>query len=132
MVQRIALGIALVIGLLLFCAVCLVIVSATMFSHSSVGGSLPAGATLPTGRSISASADSWNIGLETSGDSATIRTAGRTILVAPTRVFVDGRFVAPIAAAAKAIEVKVNDGQVDVIADGIAVERDPGGEAIDE
>ena len=126
MIKRIAVIVGCVLSLLFVAAIAFVIVSVTMFPQGS------AGATLSTGRSISASANHWYLMMENSADSATIRTAGRTIVVEPTRVLVDGRFVAPIAAAAKAIEVKITDGQVAFIADGRPVERDADNEVIRE
>lgn len=111
MMKRVAIAIAVLFSLLLIGLVAL-IASAVMFSHSSVG------ATLANGRSVSADADSWYMGLETAADTATIRTAGRTIVVRPTTLHVDGRSVASIPATTKSVAITVQDGTVTFIADG--------------
>jgi hypothetical protein len=83
--------------------------------ESSVGG------TLQSGRSVTATSDSWYLTCNNSPDTATIRTAGRTIVVAPAKVTVDGKLVAPLDVAACEVEVRVKDGQIEFLADGTSV-----------
>lgn len=85
--------------------------------ESSVGG------TLQSGRSVSASSDSWYLTCENSPDTATIKTARRTIVVAPDKVIIDGKLVAPLDIAATEVEVKVKDGQIELVADGTSVAK---------
>jgi hypothetical protein len=82
---------------------------------SSVGG------TLQSGRSVTATSDSWYLTCNNSPDTATIKTAGRTIVVAPDRVSVDGKLVAPLDEAACSVEVHVKQGKIEFVADGTPV-----------
>lgn len=118
MLKRVGLGIATVFTLLAI-VIAFLVVSAIFFGHSSLGG------TLPGGRSVSASANHWFMGMETNGDIATIRTAGRTIVVAPTALSVDGAPAASIPAETKSVTIRVENGEVDFVADGRRVGQDP-------
>jgi len=75
------------------------------------------GCTLPTGREISASAH-FCVGLESTNDTATIRTLRHMIVIAPTSLTVDGRFVGSISAAAKNVDVHVDWSGIRAFADG--------------
>jgi hypothetical protein len=132
MIRRIAVVIGILLGMLIFGAVVLVSVGIFFFSSSSCGASIPGGPTLPAGRSISANADSLFIGLETSKDSATIRTTWRTVLVEPTRISIDGHFIAAIPATAKDIVVQVHSGDIVLTADGKMIEPGQNPDDFDE
>jgi hypothetical protein len=87
------------------------------------GGS--AGGTLATGRSVQATSDSWQLSSQFSADTATIDTAGYTIVVAPAHLQVDGQTIAPLHPAAKAVTVHVEDGTITFTADGTSVATYP-------
>lgn len=87
---------------------------------TGMGGGSTSG-TLQSGRTVSASSDSWYLTCNNAPDTATIRTAGRTIVVAPDKVTVDGKLVAPLDVAACQVEVRVRDGQIELLADGTSV-----------
>lgn len=114
MMKRAGLGIA-ILGCLLVVAIAFLVISAVFFGHSSVGGSLAGG------RSVSASADCCYMGMETDADTATIRTAGRTIIVAPTTLRIDGLSVASIPATTKSVSISVENGEVEFLVDGRVV-----------
>jgi len=96
----------LLIGLLF------VIVSMVLFGESSAAG------TLASGRSVSATGSGWYLSLNTTTDTATIRSPGRTIVVAPTTLQIDGKPVASIAATAKSVSVRIEGSEVAFTADG--------------
>ena len=98
--------IASVVGLLFIGAI--VFVVAWMLTHAE--GS--AACTLASGRSISARSNHWSVSLVSSKDSATILTGGRTIVVAPSTLSVDGRVEAVIPKGTKAVDVRVQSGVV--------------------
>lgn len=83
------------------------------------GGS--AGGTLASGRSVMTYSDGLMLTSTFSADTATIRTAGHTIVVAPTELTVDGRTVAKIDESVAGVNVHVQDGTVEFEADGCAV-----------
>jgi hypothetical protein len=109
-VRTLKTGIAIVFAVLLLAAACLFI-TAMLYGESS------AGAILASGRCVAASGNSWYLSLTTSGETATIQLAGRTIVVAPTSVQVDGRSVASLPATAKLVTVDVQDGEITLTAD---------------
>jgi hypothetical protein len=118
MLKRVGLALAILFTLLVL-AIALLIISALFFGHSSLG------TTLPGGRSVSASADSWIMGVETTNSGTAIfRTAGLAIEVAPAMLSVNGVPFASIPADAKAIEIRVEDGEIEFIADGRKVQRE--------
>ncbi len=80
------------------------------------GGS--AGATLATGRSVFAHSDSLSLSSRFSSDTATIETAGRTIVVKPTRLMVDGTTVATINENVSNVEIRIKRGVITFLADG--------------
>ncbi|MEO7404295.1 MAG: hypothetical protein ABIU95_11560 [Burkholderiales bacterium] len=110
MVKRVAITIGSVLGLLLVSAIVLILVVGTITEGS-------AGCSLQTGRAISASAHCF-IGVESSKDTATIRTVRHTIIVAPTNVRVDGKVVGQISSATKAVNVRVTWTDIEILADG--------------
>jgi hypothetical protein len=85
---------------------------------SSQLGESSAGGTLQSGRSVVTFSDSWYLSCSNSTDTATIKTAGKTIIVAPDKVTVDGQAIAPLDVAVRSVEVKVKRGEVALVADG--------------
>ena len=77
-----------------------------------------AGGTLATGRSVMTYSDSLFLSSELRGDTATIKTGGKTIIVKPTALFVDGSSVATIDEKVSDVEVRVKDGTIRFLADG--------------
>ena len=87
-----------------------------MFAGGSAGG------TLSTGRSVFTHSDSVALSSTVSQDTATIETAGKTIVVEPTRLIVDGTIVATIKEHVSNVEVVVRRGAVTFVADGMSVQ----------
>jgi hypothetical protein len=119
MAKRILIGIGVLLSAVVFLFVG--IVAATLIWGTSTG----VGATLPSGRSVTASTKSWFVGLETSGNTAIVRTSRRTVLIEPTKVVVDGRLFGSIPAGARAINVDMNSDEIVITADGAAIARRP-------
>jgi hypothetical protein len=105
---------------LFFAAVLLSLLGGSALLHflSQNLGESSAGGTLQSGRSVSATSDSWYLVCNNSPDTATIKTAGKTIVVAPSKVLVDGHAIAPLDVAVRSVEVKVKRGKVVLVADG--------------
>jgi hypothetical protein len=80
------------------------------------GGS--AGGTLPSGRTIMAHSDSIYLSTAMGGDTGTIKTSGKTIVVRPTTIEIDGNRVAAIDQTARKIEIHVKRGNINFLADG--------------
>jgi hypothetical protein len=110
--KKIAVWTALTLGLLLTIAIVLVVVALVFLTHSFVGG------TLANGRAITAKADSCYLGLETSGNTAIVRTFRRTIEVTPMLLKVDGLPAGAIPANAKSVNISIERGEVVCLADG--------------
>jgi hypothetical protein len=107
--------IRLVVGGLLcaiFCAGLLLIGATLLF-----GGSASTNCTLESGRTITTSSDSWYLSCEFDKDTATIRTAGHAIVVAPQQLRVDGATIASIDGAAKTVTVTIEDGAIEFVAE---------------
>lgn len=83
---------------------------------SLVGGS--AGGTLATGRSIWTQSDCIRLSSELRGDTATIKTGGKTIVVGPTNILIDGTSVATINESISDVKVHVKNGAVSFVVDG--------------
>ncbi|MBI1323203.1 hypothetical protein GC170_08445 [bacterium] len=92
--------------------------SATLMLAAAALAGGSAGGTLSTGRSVMTYSDSLNLNSTFSHDTATIRTAGMTIIVKPTNLEVDGAEVATIGNDVSNIEVRVKRGKVTFVADG--------------
>jgi hypothetical protein len=99
----------------LFVGILLVVAGLLTFATGS------AGCTLASGRSIDVVSNGWFITMGFSADTATIDTGGRNIVVAPNYVQVDGRRIASLDPATKAVEVKVARGGITVVGDGQSV-----------
>ena len=113
MVKRIAITVASILGLL-FVGLVVFFTIAVVTSEGS------AACTLPSGRSIAASARLY-ISLEGGKDTATIRTFPHTIVVAPTRITVDGQLFGTIPADAENVRIRVGWTEYEVVADGAVV-----------
>ncbi len=102
--------------LIVFAAIPLMLIAGILTAAMFTGGS--AGGTLSTGRSVVTYSDSISLSSRFSSDTATIETAGRTIVVEPRRLIVDGGPVASINKDVSDIEVHVKHGAIKFIADG--------------
>ena len=96
------------------------ILLAAIFAGGFAGGS--AGGTLSTGRNVMAHSDSLSLSKVFSSDTATIETAGMTIVVQPSSLIVDGTTVAFIDKDVSDVQVKVKQGLVTFEADGKPVQ----------
>jgi hypothetical protein len=111
MFNRVAYGVFVILGCLL---VCLLIVG-------SLGKSLATSAVagkLVSGRTVTTSSDGWTLHSRYSQDTATIKTSGHTIIVAPKQLMVDGAIYATIAEEVQSVSVTVEDHAVSFTADG--------------
>ena len=115
MARRILLGMAIVAAIVIFLLTGLIVLVALFGTSASVG------ATLPSGRSVNASAKSIFIGIERSGSTAIVRTWSREVEIAPAKFTIDGQFSGPLPAGAKAIDVKFEGDDVNITADGVPV-----------
>ena len=77
---------------------------------------------LASGRAVNASSDAVNLSAQFGKDTAEIETAGKTILVQPTALVVDGVKVADIDKGVADVHVDVKRGVVSFVADGKPVE----------
>ena len=84
-----------------------------------VGGST--GGTLSSGRSVMAHSNGLRLSSTLAKDTATISTAGRTIVVKPKTLLVDGVPVGTIDEAVKDVKIEVQYGQIRFLADGKVV-----------
>ncbi len=82
----------------------------------TAGGS--AGGTLSTGRSVMAYSDSLFLSSKLSADTATIKTGGKTIVVKPASILVDGVMVGAIDESTADVEILARNGTITFIADG--------------
>lgn len=87
----------------------------------SGGGS--AGGTLPSGRCVMTYSDSMFLSSTFSSDTATIKTAGKKIVVQPTSLSVDGVTIANIDEDVAVVQVNVKRGVVTFVADGTPVHK---------
>jgi hypothetical protein len=84
----------------------------------AIGTGSSAGGTLASGRSVVVHSDSIWLNCQLSSDTATIQTAGKTIVVAPGGLVVDGRRIAPLDEGAKSVVVNAKRGSITLEADG--------------
>jgi hypothetical protein len=106
-----------------FAAAAFLVIVGVLVLGALAGGSC--GGTLATGRGVNARSDSWYMSSAFSNDTATIRTAGRTIVIAPTNVQVDGRTLTAIDASVKSVDVIVEGNAISFVADGRKVATCP-------
>jgi len=96
--------------------VLVVLLAIEMFAGGSAHG------TLSTGRSISTYTDSMFLSARFASDTATIKTAGKTIIVEPTELSIDGTIVANINEGVSKVEVRAMQGTITFVADGKSVQ----------
>ena len=102
----------------IFLCMCLFLcVAAAVLTLGGVAGG-GVGATLATGRSISASSSAWSLRMNTTRDTAMIETGGHRIVVGPAFVRVDANEPTPIDANAKTIFVQATKNSIAMTADG--------------
>ncbi|MFO0916229.1 MAG: hypothetical protein U0795_24940 [Pirellulales bacterium] len=82
-----------------------------------------AAGTLPTGRIVVARSNSLSLSSSFSQDTATIQAGGKTIVVKPTSLLVEGVTFAVIDQSVSKVEVTVKGGEVTFVADGKPVNR---------
>lgn len=110
----------LVTGLVAFA----LMLSALALIVSTADVDVSLGFTFPR-RVVTARTDAWGLGGSNTADTATIETGGYQIVVAPTKLSVDGNHCGTIDAATKSVEVTVQDDIVSFVADGRLVARYP-------
>ena len=103
-------------------ALCVVGLIAFLILGIAVSGQKSAGGTLRSGRAVVAYSRGLSLSAEFQDDTATFRTKGKTIVVAPTAVSVDGAEVARIDAVASNVQVHVHAEGIDIAADGKPVD----------
>ena len=96
-----------------------IVILATLVSTGCSGSSH---GRLASGRAVNASSDSVNLSAQFGKDTAEIEAAGKTILVQPTALVVDGVKVADIDKDVVDVRVDVKRGVVSFVADGKPVE----------
>lgn len=94
----------------------------TMLIATAMAAGGSAGGTLSSGRSVMTHSDSIWLSSTFSFDTATIKTAGKKILVQPTSLIVDGVTVATLDKNVANVQVHVNRGVVTFVADGTPVQ----------
>ena len=110
MVKRIAIAIGYIFALLFVGILMLILVVGTLSEGSAT-------CTLKSGRAVIASAHLF-IGVESSKDTATVRTARHTIIISPTSATVDGRPVGQFSSDAKEVNVRVTWTEIQILVDG--------------
>ena len=100
----------------LITALLIVVIAMLLTIVMSAGGS--AGGTLSTGRTVLVYSDSLFLSATFSSDTATIKTGGKTIVVEPKRLVVDGRAIAPLNEQVSNVQVRVKRGTITFVADG--------------
>lgn len=103
---------------------CVVLAVPLIFIFSFLFGLVPgssSGGTLASGRSVITHSDSIYLTTLFDNDTATIKTAFKTIIVKPTGLFVNGSSVATIDPKVSRVEVRVKNGTINFVADGRSV-----------
>lgn len=101
----------------------LVVVIGVFVVAATVGGSTSC--TLNSGRSVTTNSDSWYLETQSSADTATIKTSGFQIVVAPRELRVDGKAILTIENGVKKVTVNVQDRRIIFLADGKSVASYP-------
>lgn len=115
MARRILFGIAILFAALIFLIFILFVVIA-IWSMS-----IASGVTLPNGTAVNASARSIYLGVETNGNTATIRTMRAKVVVEPTKFIIDDQYTGQFPAGAKTVDVNIDGKKVIITADGVLV-----------
>lgn len=108
-----------VVLLIVIAGACILAMVAAVLLVLLAGGS--AGGTLRSGRNVVTHSDSLFLTSNFSGDTATIKTAGKVIVVAPGKLRVDGKTIAVIPPETMDVEIHVRRGTVEFIADGKSI-----------
>ncbi len=114
MARRILLGIFVLFAVLIaiFCSLFIAIVFfGTYTATSSVA--------MANGRVVSVSVRSIYHGIETSGNTATVRTMRAKVVIEPTKFTIDDQFSGAIPPAAKTVDVNIDGSKVNISADGV-------------
>lgn len=98
------------------------VVGIALFGGAAMLAGGSAGGTLQSGRSVMAYTDAIYLWSNSTTDTATIKTAGKTILVKPTALVVDGTTVARIDEDVTDVRVHVKRGEVTFVTDGTQIE----------
>ncbi len=89
----------------------------------AVGGwSSSASATFTSGRSIKTTANTLWLEVGFAADTATIKTLGNVVVVAPNAIYLNERYWAPLDPAAKDVQVTMQQGQLRIVADGNVIQ----------
>jgi hypothetical protein len=102
----------------LSCLVVLVLFAGS-FVIATADVSTSSSSTLKSGRTVTATYHGWTgIGAADSDDSTTLEMAGHQIVVAPSKLIVDGRTIATIDVNAKTVAVDGDRHAIRIVADG--------------
>lgn len=110
----------LVLSIIVAFVILLCLVIGMVFLLKVYGSS--AGGTLRSGRSVMVHSNALSLSTSFGNDAATIDTAGKTIVVHPTELLIDGTVVAKIDAATKDVAIHVTGGDVSFVADGTTIQ----------
>ena len=75
------------------------------------------GVLLPGGRAVFVYTDDYWIDVEEHGETAVFQSGGCSIVVSPTQVSLDGQRLAVLDAAARNVQVTIERGRIEVLAD---------------
>lgn len=115
MVRRILLGV-FILFVALILMVFILFVTLIIFSTSTASG-----VTLANGLAVNVSVRSIYLGVETSGNTAIIRTMRSKVVVEPTKFTIDDQFSGQIPPGAKRVDVNIDGNNVKITADGVPV-----------
>jgi hypothetical protein len=101
--------------LIVLCVLMALLIGGVLVALSSAGSS--SGGTLSTGRVVNARSHSWSLTTTFANDTATITTAGHTIVVGPIFLKVDGRVATSIKPTVMPVDVNVGDEGVTFVVD---------------
>lgn len=85
------------------------------------GTSTATSVALANGRVVSVSVRSIYHGIETSGNTATVRTMRAKVVIEPTKFTIDDQFSGAIPPGAKQVDVTIDGREVNITADGVPV-----------
>jgi hypothetical protein len=107
-----------ILVVVLSCLFVLVLLAGS-FVIATADVSTSSSSALKSGRTVTATYHGWGgIGAADSNDSTTLKMAGHQIVVAPSKLIVDGRTVATIDVNAKTVDVDGDRHAIQIFADG--------------
>jgi hypothetical protein len=107
-----------ILAVALSCLFVLVLVAASLFI-ATADVSTSSTSTLKSGRTVTATYRGWaGIGAADTSDSTAVEMGGHQIVVAPSKLVVDGRTIAQLDINAKSVEVDGDRHAIRVTADG--------------